>query len=171
MLQQIISHTPAYVWAILGFLAYRGVAASRDRVVTYRSLFVMPAVMLGLAYMSVAGRFGDSDLPAIAWLVMMAAGAALGWSMSRKQVIGVDRAAETLQLRGSWAPLALMMAVFVCKYVVGVALATQPALAGNQGFAMAACAVFGLFNGVFNGRLLRCMAAWHAAAAPVARAA
>lgn len=171
MLQQIISHTPAYVWAILGFLAYRGVSASRDRVVTYRSLFIMPAVMLGLAYMSVSGRFGDSDLSAAAWLAAMVAGAALGWGTSARQVIGVDRAAETVHVRGSWTPLALMMAVFACKYVVGAALATQPALAQNPVFAVIACAVFGVFNGVFNGRLLRCMAAWHAAAAPVARAA
>ena len=31
MIQQIVSHTPVYVWALLAFLLYRGYLASRDR--------------------------------------------------------------------------------------------------------------------------------------------
>jgi len=171
MLQQIVSHTPTYVWIILGFLVVRGVAASRDRVVSRRSLFIMPAVMLALGVTGVAGRFDGGGMLAATWLAAMAAGAALAWRWSGDQVAGVDRAAGSVHLRGSWTPLALMMTVFAGKYAVGVALGLQPALAHNTGFALAACALFGLCNGVFNGRLLRCIAAWHTFAAPVARAA
>lgn len=171
MLQQIVSHTPVYVWAILGFLVFRGVAASRTRVVTYRSLFIMPVVMLVLALTSLMGRFEGGALLAGAWCAAMAAGAALAWRFSDGQVAGVDRAAGTVQLRGSWSPLALMMAVFLGKYVVGAALGMNPALAHHTGFALAACVLFGLCNGVFNGRLLRCIAAYTAAGVPVPRAA
>lgn len=171
MPQQIVSHTPVYVWIILGLLVVRGVAASRDRVVSRRSLFILPAVMLALGVSSVAGHLEDGGMLAATWLVAMAAGAALAWRWSGGQVAGVDRAARTVHLRGSWTPLALMMTVFAVKYAVGAALGLQPALAHNTGFAMAACALFGLCNGVFNGRLLRCIAAWHGAPAPVARAA
>ena len=48
MLQQIFSHTPLYVWAILGFLVYRGVLASRTREVTLRKLFIVPLVWRAL---------------------------------------------------------------------------------------------------------------------------
>lgn len=171
MLQQIVSHTPVYVWAILGFLVVRGVAASRDRVVTYRSLFIMPAVMLALGLTSVAGRFDGGGLLAVAWLAAMVAGAALAWRLSGRQVAAADRAARTVHLRGSWTPLALMMAVFAGKYAVGAALGMNPALAHNTGFALAACLLFGLCNGVFNGRLLRCIAECHGAGVPEARAA
>lgn len=170
MPQQILSHTPIYVWIILGFLVVRGVAASRGRVVSYRSLFILPAVMLALGLSSVAGRLGGG-LPAVAWLAAMAAGAALAWRLSGKQVVMVDRAARTVQLRGSWTPLALMMAVFVGRYVVAAATGVNPALAHDTGFALAACALFGAFNGVFIGRLLRCVADYHGGATLVARAA
>lgn len=171
MLQQIVGHTPVYVWAILGFLVFRGVAASRDRAASYRSLFIVPAVMLALGLTSVAGRFHDSATPAVTWLAAMAAGTALAWLLSGGQVAGVDRAARTVQLRGSWVPLALMMAVFAGKYAVGAATAMQPALAHDAGFTIASCAFFGLCNGVFIGRLLRCIAAYHALPVAVARAA
>lgn len=171
MLQQIISHTPIYVWIILAFLVVRGVAASRGRVVSYRSLFIVPAVMLALGLTSLVGRFDGGAMLAVTWLAAMVAGAALAWRWSGNQVAAVDRAARTVHLRGSWTPLALMMAVFIGKYMVGVALGMQPALAHSSGFALTACALFGLCNGVFTGRLLRCLADYQGVVAPVARAA
>ncbi|MTW01425.1 hypothetical protein GM668_04915 [Duganella ginsengisoli] len=156
---------------MLGFLVVRGVAASRTRTVTYRSLFIMPAVMLALALNSIMGRFDGGALLAAVWFAAMAVGAALAWRFSDGQVAAVDHNARTVQLRGSWTPLALMMAVFAGKYVVGAAMGMNPALAHNTSFAMTACALFGLCNGVFNGRLLRCMAACRGAAAPMVRAA
>lgn len=163
MLQQIVSHTPVYVWAILAFLIVRGVASSRDRVVSYRSLYIMPAVMLVLGLTSIAGRFDGGATVLAAWLAAMAAGTALAWRLSDGQLAGVDRAARTVQLRGSWTPLALMLVVFLGKYVVAAAMGMRPALAHDADFAMAACALFGLCNGVFNGRLLRCITTYHGA--------
>ena len=43
-----------YVWAILAFLVYRGVAASRTRTASLRSLFIIPAVMTVLALLQIA---------------------------------------------------------------------------------------------------------------------
>jgi hypothetical protein len=67
MLQQILSHTPAYVWAILAFLVYRGVIASLDREVALKKLFIIPAVMLALSLHDLAGKFGFTSLSVPAW--------------------------------------------------------------------------------------------------------
>jgi hypothetical protein len=161
MLQQVLTHTPTYVWAILGFLVYRGVAASKDRVVTYRSVFIIPGVMLVLGMNSVENGFGLGTPAGAAWLAGALAGVALAWTWAGGDgTRAVDHAAGTVTQRGSWLPLALMMAVFCCKYVVGAALAMQPALSGDMRFAVPACVAFGLFNGIFLGRLLRTVAAW-----------
>lgn len=177
MLQQILIHTPAYVWAILAFLVYRGVVASRSRVVRYRNVFIVPGIMLALGMHSVASGFGMGSAAGAVWLTGVPAGAALAWAWTAGTVANhatthaVDRAAGTVWQRGSWVPLALMMAVFCCKYVVGASLAIQPALRGDPRFAMPACLVFGLFNGIFIGRLLRTVAAWHNAPAKAGTAA
>ena len=171
MLQQILIHTPVYVWVILAILIYRGVAASKDRVVRYRSVFIVPAIMLALGLNGVAGGFGLQSPAGAAWLGGMLAGTALAWTLAAGRQAGgaadhlVDRAAGTVLQRGSWVPLALMMAVFCCKYAVGATLAVQPAMQGDPRFAIPACLVFGLSNGIFIGRLLRIIAAWRSAPA------
>ena len=69
MLIQILSHTPAYVWAILAFLVYRGVAAMREREVAPRQLTVIPIVMLLLSLQDIVARFGVGLLPLLTWVL------------------------------------------------------------------------------------------------------
>lgn len=167
MIQQIISHTPLYVWAILAFLVTRGMAASADREVTVRSLFIIPAVMLALSLLDLDNKFGIDHLVAILWLAGALAGAGLVWRNFDRGAVVCDPAKGTVRLRGSWLPLALMLAIFCTKYVVVVLLHMQPAARDNTGFVAAVCIMFGLFNGAFLGRLACQMAAWQRAAGAV----
>lgn len=164
MLQQIVSHTPTYVWAILGFLVYRGVAASRDRSVTVREVFILPAVMLALGLQSTANGFGLESPAGAAWLAGLAAGVAMMWRRAGEGFV-FERAAGMVRLRGSWLPMALMMTIFLGKFTVAVALSTQPALRGSLAFALPACAAFGALSGAFMARPLRVAAALRAAPA------
>lgn len=154
MLIQIVSHTPIHVWAILAFLVYRGMAASRDREVELRKLCIIPVVMLVLSLQDISAKFGLDGIPLAAWI----AGVAL--ALAPVLLFGADRIAAgeqagTVRVRGSWMPLALMMAVFFTKYTASVLLAVFPQAHQNALAAGAVCALFGLFNGVFLGRLAR----------------
>ncbi|WP_342114047.1 DUF6622 family protein [Pseudoduganella sp. OTU4001] len=168
MLQQIISHTPTYVWALLGLLVFRGVAASRDGEMRIRAVFIMPVVMLALGLHSVATGFGLASPAGAAWLAGLAVGAGMAWRVAS---VRVDRAAGTVWLRGSWVPMMLMLTIFVAKFAFAVALAMRPALRGSIAFALPACALFGALAGAFLGRPLRVAAALRAAPAGAARAA
>ncbi|USX24922.1 hypothetical protein NHH73_20205 [Oxalobacteraceae bacterium OTU3CINTB1] len=159
MIQQIISHTPTYVWALLAFLVYRGVMASRDREVALSKLFIIPVVMLVI---SLAGINGHGLLGAGiwgVWLTGMLATVAIVWTIGQGEIV-VDRAAGTVLQRGSWAPLVLMIAIFVTKYTVAVLSVMHPELQRQILFVVAVSGLFGVFNGVFIGRLLRCVAAY-----------
>lgn len=159
MLQQIVSHTPTYVWAILALLIYRGVAASADRTVTLRSLAILPGVMLVLALQDIASKFGLHAMQWTFWLLGAGAGMALAWRRFDPASVAPGAQAGTVVLRGSWQPLALMLAIFCVKYSVAVLLAVQPAARQNDIVVAAICVAFGLANGVFLGRLacvLRC---------------
>ncbi|QGZ41908.1 hypothetical protein IP92_04259 [Pseudoduganella flava] len=155
MLQQIVTHTPIYVWLLLAFLVSRGIAASRDRVLPLRRVFVIPAVLLVLSVQDMAHRFGLDAAPVLGWLAGASAATLLAWRATAPAQ--VDRAAGTVLQRGSWLPLALMLATFVTKYAVAVACAVRPDLAAGAGFAATAGALYGVFNGLFVGRALRCL--------------
>jgi len=169
MLQQIASHTPAYVWVILGFLVYRGVAASRERTLTVRQVFILPAVMLALGLHSTANGFGLASTAGAAWLLGLAAGVAMMWRNAGQGTV-LDHAVGTVQLRGSWLPMALMMTIFVGKFAVAVALATQPGLRASLAFALPACALFGALSGAFMARPLRVAVALRSAPSAAAAA-
>lgn len=160
MIEQIISHTPLYVWALLAFLIYRGVIASTDRVTRMGVLFIIPAVMLALSLQDLERRFGLQGMPLLSWFAGAAAGSAIAWSLIDGRRIVVDRARGTVAQRGSWVPLSLMLAIFCTKYAVAILFAIRPALSHEALFVLAIPCLFGLFNGVFIGRLARPLAAY-----------
>lgn len=159
MIGHIISHTPTYVWALLAFLVYRGVLASRDREVTLGKLAIIPVVMVGLSLSSLSEQGALGAAVWAVWLCGMLAGAALVFRGST-EAIAINRSAGAVCQRGSWAPLALMLAIFATKYLVAVGTAVQPALAHSLPFAVGTTMLFGVFNGVFLGRLARQAQAW-----------
>jgi hypothetical protein len=153
MLQQIVTHTPFHIWLLLAVLVWRGIAASRDRTVPLRQVFVLPLVLLALSVQDMAGRFGIDGLPAAGWLAAALAATLFAWRGTAPAQPGT--APGSVQQRGSWLPLALMLATFATKYAVAVACTITPELAGNTLFATAACTLYGVYNGLFAGRALR----------------
>jgi len=163
MFVQIISHTPLWVWALLAYLIYRGVLASADREVALNKLFVIPIVMLMLSLQGIVTIFGITLLTLACWVACAGLATALSWSLFRPDQITPHPARGTLFLRGSWLPMCLMLGIFVTKYVVNVMLAVQPALAQQVVFAAVVCALYGMFNGIFIGKLARTVVLYRAA--------
>jgi hypothetical protein len=64
-------------------------------------------------------------------------------------------ATRSFRLPGSWIPLALIVAVFLTRYVVNVDLAMQPALARDGQYTLIVSALYGLTSGMFIGRAAR----------------
>jgi len=166
MIQQIISHTPTYVWALLAFLLYRGYLASQDREITLQKLAIIPCVMLGLTLTSINSHGVLGDAVWAAWAAGAGVAMLLVWSMSKGEV-SVNRAAGTVMQRGSWAPLMLMVAIFVTKYTVGVMSVMHPEIIHSVAGSLVVTTLYGLFNGVFIGRLARYAAAYLRQPAPV----
>jgi hypothetical protein len=166
MLQQILTHTPFWVWAVLAFLLYRGLLASVDRDIALKRVFVIPVVMFALALQGIVSGFDAVPAAAPVWLAGMLAGGAMAWLRFDRDNVRIDTARRMVSLRGSWAPLLMMMGIFCIKYTVGVALSLQPGLAQQLWFAASVCALYGLFNGIFFGQALRIAALYRQASLP-----
>lgn len=158
MLQQILVKTPLYVWALLAFLIYRGVLAARDRDIGVNRMLVIPLLMLVLALQSIATQFGVASMAMAAWAAGTAAYALQRWSFGRAGV-SPGAAPDTLRIRGSWMPLAVMMLIFLVKYALAVTLAIRPHMADDAVFGATVCGLLGLCNGYFLGQLARDIAA------------
>jgi hypothetical protein len=157
MLQQIVVNTPVWVWALLAFLVYRGVVASIDREIVLRNIFIIPVVMLGLSLQGIATTFGTDAAAASSWLLCTIAGTGLAWHLFRSDSIAAHPDRGVIFEQGSWMPLVLMLGIFFTKYAVAVMLAIDPGHKQQAIFVGVVCALYGLFNGVFIGKVLRTM--------------
>jgi len=99
-------------------------------------------------------KFGIDGLPLAAWALGAVVTGLLVARLGRPRVAASATPGHVV-VRGSRAPLVVMMAIFMTKYTTAVAMAMQPQLAHLLPFAAGVCVLFGCFNGYFMGRLGR----------------
>jgi hypothetical protein len=165
MLGKIIIHTPLWVWALLAFLIYRGIRSAADREIKFGRVFIIPLVMLGLSLHGIASTFGTGAEAMLVWLLFAIAAGLLAWHFSGYRTIMADPARGVIVQPGSWTPLMLIMGIFFTKYVVAVTLVLHPQYRQHAVFVTAICALYGVFNGIFIGSLLRIISVYRQAAA------
>lgn len=159
MLIQILAHTPLYVWAILALLVSRGVIAMRTREVAVTKMLIIPAIMLVLSLQDIYAKFGLTGAAFATWTVAAAATMVLVMRLGAARVSPASSAGHVI-VRGSMAPMAMMMAVFATKYCASVAVAMAPQLRSDAVFSAVLCALFGVLNGYFLGRVARDLSAY-----------
>jgi hypothetical protein len=155
MLMQILIHTPLWVFALFLLLLWLGMRrmwTGRERL---SRVTLLPLAMVGLSLYGVASAFGDSSLALAGWAAGVPVLAAIVLRRPLPAGVRYDPASRRFTVPGSVVPLALMMGIFFTKYVVGVKLALDPALAHQAGFALAVGTLYGAFSGTFAARAVR----------------
>lgn len=159
MLWSIAKGTPAWVWGLLAALLWLGLSQTLPRSAGLRRVLLGPLALAALAAWGLVSAFGASPgLEALlAWLLAtaLAVGASLALHGAPPKGVRYDATALRFQLPGSGVPLLLIVAIFATKYIVGVELALQPALARDTAFALQVAALYGLFNGLLLARMAR----------------
>lgn len=159
MLWSIVQGTPPWVWGLLTALLWLGLAQMLPRQAGLRRVLLGPLALAALAAWGLVSAFGaDPGLGAVlAWLLAAALVMVISLALHRAPPAGAryDAAALRFHLPGSAMPLLLILAIFVTKYIVGVELALQPALAHDGRFALQVAALYGLFNGLLLARMAR----------------
>lgn len=159
-LGQIIRQTPYWVWGLLAALVWLGASQLVDRTARLVRVVIMPVAMTGFSLYGLASAFGGAGHTSAtvgAWMAAAAAAASLALWFQPTAPAGTryDSASRCFELPGSAMPLALIMGIFLTKYLVGVELAMQPALARDASFALQIATLYGVFNGLFAARSLR----------------
>lgn len=174
-LVSIIEQTPVWVAYLLLALLALGASQMFRRRASLTRVILTPAAMIGLSVYGMLSAFGASRQLAMALTVwLLAAGTctmlALYWRDTPPRGTSYDAANRSFELPGSAIPMALIIGIFLTKYVVGVEMAMQQgALAHDGFFALAIAIVYGAFNGIFAARTLRLWRLTRPRSAPSAR--
>ncbi len=155
MLIQIIQNTPFWVFGLFAALVALGVSQMFTRKVSMARMALTSAGLVAFSLYGTISAFPKLPLVLLAWAGTAAI--AFGWMYTRRlpEGTGYDNWQGKFTIPGSAFPLVLIMGIFATKYVVGVMLAMQPALASQYAFALTAASLFGVFSGVFAARSAR----------------
>jgi uncharacterized membrane protein len=155
MIAQILISTPLWVWGLLAALLALGISQVRSRSAGLARVTLLP---LGLGAFSLYGTvsaFGASPAVIGSWLVATTSLLLIVKQMPLPAGARYDSARRQFQLPGSWVPMALIMGIFLTKYVVGVSLVMHPELKANANFSLAIGTLYGVYSGIFAGRAVR----------------
>lgn len=155
MLLQILAHTPKWVFALFGLLLWLGAKQLLAGTVSLTRITIMPLAMAGLSLYGVMSAFAGTPVALAGWAAAALAAALVVLQRPLPAATRYDAATRRFHVGGSAVPLVLMMGIFFTKYVVGVQLAMEPALATHLGFALPVAALYGAFSGIFAARALR----------------
>jgi len=155
MIAQILINTPLWVWGLLAVLLVLGFSQTRSRTVGLPRITLLP---LGLGAFSLYGTisaFGTSPAVLGSWFATAILLVLVVTQLPLPAGSRYDSATRQFQLPGSWIPMALIMAIFLTKYVVGVSLVMHPELKVHANFSLAIGTLYGVFSGIFAGRAIR----------------
>lgn len=156
-LATIASKTPRWVWFLLAGLLTLGASQLRARRVARARVAVTPVAMTLFSFIGMLSGFKNSahlDVAISLW--MAACVACMGlmlWHTTRAPTgIRYDAHTRMFSLPGSPIPLALIIGIFLTKYVAGIELAIQPDLVHDTLFVWSLATLYGMFSGAFLAR-------------------
>lgn len=155
---QTLQHIPVWVFALLLGLIALGLLQTRTRHVGQRRLLGINIALTVFTLVGVVQQWRHTPWLVLGLLSWAASCAVVAWGLGQAAApAGASYNAETRRFTvpGSWLPLALFMAIFACKFVVGMLSATAPEALHSVQAAMGISALYGLFSGLLNARALR----------------
>jgi hypothetical protein len=151
----IVKNTPTWVFGLFAGLTALGLSQMRTRDVSAVRMALMPVAMTGLSLWGTISAFSASPLFGYV-LLAWAAGAVLMFGLvaplAPQAGASYNPANRTFNVPGSLVPMLLILGIFFTKYIVGVELAMQPALAHDGQYTLIVGGLYGLFSGTFAGR-------------------
>lgn len=143
---------PAWVPALLLGLVILGYRQSLPRTVKPAKLIGVAMAMFALSLYGVVSAFGMEPLGLLAWAAGYAASLTLGAQYFASR--GLSAKGTLVRVPGSWVPMALLIAIFGAKFMLGFAASTHAPVLHHLGFITAMSAVLGGLSGGFGARAL-----------------
>lgn len=149
---QTLFHTPWWVFAIAGFLVYRGIQAGRPHTIRVLRLFAVPAVFLCWGGSILATRYAINFENCALWTAFLLMGTILGYWSVYNEAILADHDRGVISRPGDKTYLPLLIIAFLTNYAFATLAALHPSWLANSSYALLNIAVAGPMAGIFIGK-------------------
>lgn len=155
---QTLQHIPLWVFGLFIGLVALGLLQTRTRQVHRLQLLGAKVALTVVTLISVVQLWWPTPWFAIALISWGLSGLFVSWAFSQSAApagASFDPATQRFTLPGSWLPLALFMAIFASKFVVGMLNAIAPETMRSLQAAIGISALYGLLSGIVIARVWR----------------
>lgn len=155
---QTLQHIPLWVFGLFIGLVALGLLQTRTRQVHKRQLLGAKVSLTVMTLVSVVQLWWPTPWLVIALISWALTGLFMSWALSQSAApagASFNPATQRFTLPGSWWPLALFMAIFACKFVVGMLSAIAPETMYSLQAAIGISAWYGLLSGIVIARVWR----------------
>lgn len=115
MLLEIVKRTPPWVFVLFFVLLMFGYYQTRPRLLSIRRVAILPTVMIYMSALSAVSAFGLSIAAVSAWITGVVCALILNQWLGWPWDVSYSKTRRLFTMRGSWFPLALMMAIFLVR--------------------------------------------------------
>jgi hypothetical protein len=153
-----LQHIPLWVFGLFIALVALGLLQTRTRQVHRLQLLGAKVALTVVTLISVVQLWWPTPWLAIALISWALTGLFVSWALSQRAApAGASYNPTTLRftLPGSGLPLAFFMAIFACKFVVGMLSAIAPETLRSLQAAIGISALYGLLSGIVIARVWR----------------
>lgn len=155
---QTLQHIPLWVFALLLGLIALGQLQTRTRQVRMQRLLGIQIAWTVVTLVGVVMQWRHTPWLALGLLSWAVSCAWVTWALGQgSEPIGAsyDAGTRRFTVPGSWLPMTLFMAIFACKFVVGMVNATAPEQLHSVQAAIGVSALYGVLSGLLNAPALR----------------
>jgi hypothetical protein len=151
-----LQHIPLWVLGLFIGLVALGWLQTRTRQVHKLQLLGAKVALTVVTLISVVQLWWPTPWLAIALSSWAFTGLFVSWALSQSAAptdASYNPATQRFTLPGSWLPLAFFMAIFACKFVVGMLNAIAPETMRSLQAAIGISALYGLLSGIVIARV------------------
>jgi hypothetical protein len=151
-----LQHIPLWVLGLFIGLVALGLLQTRTRQVHRLQLLSAKVALTVVTLISVVQLWWPTPWLAIALSSWALTGLFVSWALSQSAApagASFNPATQRFTLPGSWLPLAFFMAIFACKFVVGMLNAIAPETMHSLQAAIGISAMYGLLSGIVIARV------------------
>jgi hypothetical protein len=156
-MQEILSHTPIWVFGVLCLLLVFGGMQRFTRSVSVKRAIIVPLAMCLWSLSLLMSRLADSpafSAAVLSWCGAVALSVLLSWLIAYPHGLLLEDAGRRVRVPGSFVPLLLMLLIFCARFISAVMLVREPAWRDALSFALGFSVLYGLISGVFLARAL-----------------
>lgn len=146
---------PKWVYALVFLLIYLGIKATRPIIVPFKNLFYTPILFITLSLFSIWYTLPLTQFNIAVWVAAALLGAGLGWVQFTLLRIRGIKNTHNIYVPGTWALLLLVLFFVVVTRFISYKLTADPSLIRNTAYAPHFMFLYGIFSGLFMGRLAR----------------